>query len=456
MSQSTFLKMSVLAVGVASAFAWSHAHSAAFQLKENSVKAMGRAFAGAASAEGDSSVVLNNPAMMSTFSGTTVQGDLSLIDVTSEFSGSGTSALGSPLTGSDGGNAGGFAAIPAFSVVHTPFDSAFSYGLMVSAPYGLKTEYDAGWVGRYTALVSSLKTIDLTASISYQMTPEFSIGGGVILEHAEAELSKNIDFGSAICANPQTRGLCQAQPTVYGPQLQDGYVNVAGTDNSIGWVLGMAWQPSDSFTLGFTHRSKIEHELRGEVDFRLPAPIRGVFDQSPVTKPMFTNTPGGAKLNIPTVNTLSMTWQANDQLSLMGELSHTGWSSFEEIRIEFDNPSQADSVEPFEWENAMFYSMGADYKLDSDLTLRAGVAFDETPTNNTHRTPRLPDQDRTWFSVGFSWQANPNLEINGGYTHIMVDDPKINLAAAAPSRETLVGTYDASVNLLGVSAQYRF
>lgn len=456
MSQSTFLKMSVLAVGVASAFAWSHAHSAAFQLKENSVKAMGRAFAGAASAEGDSSVVANNPAMMSSFTGTTIQGDLSLIDVTSEFSGGGTSPLGSPLTGSDGGNAGDLAAVPAFSFIHRPFDSAFSYGFMVGAPYGLKTEYDDGWVGRYTALVSDLKTIDVTASISYQMTPEFSVGGGVIFEHAEAELSKNIDFGSAICANPQTRGLCQAQPTVYGPQLQDGYVNVGGSDNSMGWLIGMAWQPSDAFTLGFTHRSKIEHDLDGDVEFRVPAPIRGVFDQNPLTKPMFTNTPGGAKLNIPSVDTLSMTWQVNDQFSLMGEMVRTDWSSFEEIRIEFDNPAQADSVEPFEWDSAMFYAIGGDYRLNDDLTLRAGLAFDETPTNNTHRTPRLPDQDRTWLSLGFSWQANPNLEINGGYTHIMVDDPKINLVAPAPSRQTLVGTYDASVNLLGVSAQYRF
>ena len=58
------------------------------------------------------------------------------------------------------------------------------------------------------------------------------------------------------------------------------------------------------------------------------------------------------------------------------------------------------------------------------------------------------------LSVGASWQATPNLELNFAYTYLKADTPKVNLADAQGHR--LVGEYDGSINLYGVSAQYKF
>ena len=114
-------RISALALGVAGALACGQVHAAAFQLKENSVKAQGRAMAGAASAKGDASVVANNPAMMSTFDRATIQGDVTAIDLSFEFEGSGYAASGTPLqqplTGGDGGDAGGVSPVPAMSFI---------------------------------------------------------------------------------------------------------------------------------------------------------------------------------------------------------------------------------------------------------------------------------------------------------------------------------------------------
>ena len=124
-------KASALALGIAGALAFAPVHASGFQLKENSVKGLGAAFAGSGVNEGDASVVINNPAAMTRFEGTTVQADLSVIDLNYEFKGSGTDALGRPLTGGDGGNAGDVIPIPAFSVIHK-LDNGLALGAMVS------------------------------------------------------------------------------------------------------------------------------------------------------------------------------------------------------------------------------------------------------------------------------------------------------------------------------------
>ena len=156
------IRITALALGVAGALACGHAHASAFQLKENSAKAQGRAMAGAASAKGDASVVVNNPALMSTFDRATAQVDVTAIDLSFDFRGGGYAAAGTPLqqplTGGNGGNAGDVVPVPAMSFI-LPLGEDFQYltlGAMVSAPFGLKTDYEGGWMGRYHALTSDL------------------------------------------------------------------------------------------------------------------------------------------------------------------------------------------------------------------------------------------------------------------------------------------------------------
>ena len=83
-TSSRVIHVSALALGIAGVLAFNPANASGFQIKENSVKAMGRAFAGSAAATGDTSVVANNPAAMSTFQTSAIQVDATLIDVSSD------------------------------------------------------------------------------------------------------------------------------------------------------------------------------------------------------------------------------------------------------------------------------------------------------------------------------------------------------------------------------------
>lgn len=454
-----FTRVSALALGITAALAYGDVHAAAFQLKENSVKAQGRAMAGAASAKGDASVVANNPAVMSTFTERTLQADVTAIDLSYTFSGTGTAATGTPfqqpLTGGNGGDAGDVAAVPAASFI-LPLSGDFEYltlGAMISAPFGLKTEYDNGWKGRYHALESDVKIIDLTLAASLELGDRFSIGAGLIYEHADVTLSQAVDFGTIICSQNPTACLTPGSP--YGPQRNDGLAHVNGTDNGIGWIFGVNWRPTDKLSLGYSHRSEIDHELEGQGDFTVPANVRTAFDANPLTRPLFRDGGALAKLTTPTVDTFSATYYATDRFTVMAEASRTDWTSLQEIRIEFDNAGQPDSAEEYNWGENWFYSVGGEYKFSDAFTFRAGVARDDSPVSRPYRTPRLPDQDRMWYSLGLTWALSEHFELSASYVKIdIVDTPEVDLTTSTRAR--LVGEFDGGADLYGVSMQYKF
>lgn len=446
-TQNRFIQMSALALGIAGALAVGQAQASGFQLKENSVKAMGRAFAGSGVATGDASVVVNNPATMTSFEGTTIQADVTVVDLNADFDGGGYAATGTPLvrplTGSDGGNAGGATPVPAMSLIHK-FDNGLAVGAMVSAPFGLKTEYDAGWVGRYSALTSDLKTVDLTLSAAYEIVPDrFSVGVGFVYERAEAELSKAVDFGSL---------LAFSSVPGFAPQSADGQAVIKGDDTGIGFIYGFNFRPTDKLAIGLSHRSEIDHELVGTADWTVPGSARTVFNGIGRAA-LFNDGKVLAKLTTPSVTSVSIAYQFNDQLSFMGDFAQTDWHSLKEIRIDFANPDP-DSVEDFSWGDTRFWSVGAEYKLSDAFTLRGGYAYDETPTTFATRTPRLPDEDRRWYSFGLTWNMSEHVEINAAYTRIQPDEPKIGINDS--TRHALYGKYNSDVNLFGVSGRYSF
>ena len=449
------IQLSALAFGIAGALAAGNASAEAFHLKENSVKAAGRAFAGAGSAQGDTSVVVNNPAVMSTFERTTAQVDATLIDLSFEFSGGGSDGLGNPLNGGDGGDAGGLAPVPAMSIIK-PLTGGFeglTVGAMVSAPFGLATDYDKGWVGRYHALESDVRVVDLTLAASLNLGETFSVGAGLIIERADVTLSNAIDFGTGIC---KLAAVFCAPGTGIGPQMNDGMATIEGHDTNLGWTVGANWRPIESLSIGYAHRSEVDHEISGKADFDVPTSVAGLLALG--APGQYQDGKGGAKLTLPSVDTVSVTWQASDRLALMGEYQRTDWESLQEIRITFENPAQPDSAEDYSWKKADFYSLGGEYKFSDTLTFRAGAGRDSSPVSRPYRTPRLPDQDRNFYAAGVTWAPGEQWEISGSYTRVqIVDTPEVDIAAGSSGQgAVLVGSYDGGADLYGISAQYKF
>lgn len=446
--QNGFMRLTALALGITGALAMGNAHASGFQIRENSTQAMGRAFSGMATSVGDAAAVVNNPAAMSTFDETTVRSDISLIDLTGEFEASGTTAVGTPISGTNGGDPGDLAVVPALSAV-LPLSGALdnvTVGAAVTAPFGLKTEYERDWVGRYNAVTSDVKIVDLTLSASVAITDRFSVGLGLIVERADVTLSNAIDYGTAICAagNPAN---CFNPAFPFRPTMNDGFLEVAGDDTSLGWLVGAHLRPTDRLTIGISHRSEIDHELDGEADFTAPASVTAVLG------PQVADVGIYAPLTTPSVTTVGVRYDFTDSFRMMLDYQQTGWSSLEAVRIFRQNGTLLGSEE-FNWKDTDFWALGGEFDLSDAFTLRAGVAMDETPTNDESRSPRLPDEDRMLYSLGLSWDMSERMTIEAAYTRIEIDDSTVDVVSSSRSR--LKGEFDGYANLFGISAQLKF
>ncbi|MEO5963099.1 MAG: outer membrane protein transport protein [Thermomonas sp.] len=474
-TNSSSFRFTVLALAVLGTLAASQASASGFQLRENSAKQLGRAGAGSAVAK-DAAVVSNNPAAMAQFDKLTMQSDLTVIDLTAKFTGSACTPVSAtvcvPIGGGDGGDPGDPTLVPATAVI-VPLTGSLeglTLGASISAPFGLATDYEPTWVGRYNATTSDVKVPALTLSAALDVTQSLSVGVGFIYQRAEVTLANGIDFGRFLAS-------AGVPGATIGNPVTDGSVSIAGADNGIGWVAGMQFTPNEKFSIGYSHRSEIDHDIRGKADFTVPAAFAGAqpgfkaiaaaYAQLPNNDPRraaipqllvlgngFSDTGGNAKLTTPSIDTLSVQFNVSDALRLYADAQLTGWSSLRSVAVDFANPYQPDSAEPFNWSDTMFYSVGVEYDLSQAFTVRGGIAKDESPTNNIDRTPRLPDNDRMLYSVGLSWHASEHISIDAAYQKITIDKPTVNIMSSSGSR--LTGIFDGSANLFSVGASYSF
>lgn len=482
MTASTIARVTALAVGIAGALAFSHADAAAFQLKENSAKGLGRAFAGSTSAWDDASVVATNPASMRLLDGRQVQADLSAISFSAKFdkfgarnSGPGGAGTGTPITGGNGGDAGMIAPVPA-AYFHLPFgeNDNMHFGVSLTAPFGFKTDYDKDWVGRYSGVTTDLKAIDLGASFSYDVNPYVSFGASVFVEHLTIELSNALDMGAVVNGAAQKKaadaaaaaGRTPAQIAAaaaaagqaaaaggFYPGSADGFVKIEGDNNAVGYVLGTTLSPTENTNIAFSYRSKVKHKITGgKADFTVPQNVSVALGQP--GSGLFVDTSGKATVTLPASATMSVTHRINDRWTVMGDISRTAWkTAFDQVTVDFAS-NQPDNTLAFHYKDTTFGSIGTEYKLSDTITLRGGVAYDESPTSYSHRDVRVPDVTRKWLSFGLGWTPSEKTEFNFGYTHLFTNEPAINVTSATGN--VVQGKYKVGGDILAASVNYKF
>ncbi len=428
-----------------------------FALREQSVTAQGSAFAGATAAAEDASVMFFNPAALTALAKSQTIAGATWIAPQWKFKAKDASTLaGVPITGGNGGNdVGDDVLLPAvYGMIAIddplPVGRNLRFGLGVNAPFGLETDYSPGWIGRYHALQSKLKTININPAVALEVVDGVSIGAGLQVNYIDAELSNAIDFGSIGAGIPALAAIAQ-------PTLQDGKGRVEGSDWGVGYTLGLLYQPWDGTRLGVGYRSHIRHELKGDARFRFDD--AGVGQAISTASGAFTKTNASTKVDLPETVSIGAYQALGARWAVMGEAAWTRWSRFDALKIRFDNTAQPDSITEEDWNDTWFFALGASYRARDDLVLRFGAAYDQSPIPNAKRTPRVPDTDRYWLSIGATYQPLETISFSAGYTHIFLDDASIHLQADSPgnaARGNLAADVDAGIDLFGVQVQWRF
>ncbi len=373
MKNPTF-KIAAAAMMVAGAFA-TQTYAAGFQLSEQSAIQMGRAMAGAGVVGDDLSAVHYNPAGMTLLSGTRMQATGTWVAVNLDYKGDSGQSENGRLKGQT---------IPAGFITHQINDSLWA-GLGLTVPYGMGTEYGEGWKGKSRGTESMILTFDINPNLAWKVNDMLSVGGGISLQYAKAELGMGM-----------------------GPMQ----ANVKGDSWAWGWNVGLMFQPVETVRLGLAYRSHIAHNADGHTTLNNVPNATGVSNLRSDME---------VRLKTPDTITLSATWEATDALRLSGTARWSKWSNFRSLNVQnldLAGTKLGTTVVENNWDDTWFFSVGADYKLNGQWTVRGGVAYDQGPVENQYRMAVIPDTDRVWFSGGASYKYTDNLTFDFGATYI--------------------------------------
>lgn len=437
----------LLSVGALAAALFSGAaHGAAFGLKEHSADAMSAAYAGSAATESDASYLVYNPATLAGVSGFDLS--VSAIEVLPGTKASyaiATTSLGTPTGGSP--RASGYisdATIPAFGMRQRLSDK-WAVGVSLSIPWAVRTDYPHDWAGRYYAQKSALFTINATPVVSYQVTPDLSLGAGLQIEYAQGALTSVIDTG--------TIGALNSIPGSV-PGRQDSFARLSGSGWAIGYTFGVI-DRIGAVTLGVAYRSSLQHHLDGPLKFTLDSAGIGATIRS--LSGLFADSKQSTPLTTPDMVTSGARVVISDRWTGLAEFDWTDWSRVREIRVRAIKSAQPDEVTTLNWKNAFFASLGAEFRATPSWTFRAGTGFDQTPVTDLNREPRFPDGDRIWLSAGVRYRFTDCLDVDIAAAHVFFPQSNIVLSpaiAGAALRGSLSGTTKAYATLIGLQFSY--
>jgi long-chain fatty acid transport protein len=406
-------------LGLAVAFASTQLFASGFALNEQSISGMGTGFAGRSSSADDASTVFGNPAGMSRLKREQVTVGGAAIIAKSDIKGSGT------FGGSNDGDMVPVVGVPMGYYVK-PIDDHWAFGFGVYVPFGLITDYEHGFAGRYFGSKSEVQVVTLQPTISYAFNDKVSIGFGPTINRIDGTL--------------ESAALNRATPG-----SNDGKVKITGDDTAVGYNIGVMVQATDRTRVGLTYHSMVDYKLKG--DTKISGPGFGPFSGSKSESVDF-----------------SVTHELDDNWTLYAGSTWTRWSRLESIVVNNEGtgplaPALGQIAEEQNWHDTWAHAIGAAYKLNKEWTLRAGFSVDQSPANNQNRSPRIPTGDRKVFSLGAGWNPSDDMTIDVAYSYLMEEDVKIHQSTAITD-PSFKGSYNAkyenSAHGLGASLTYRF
>ena len=426
-AMSTAERLIPVAVAAAAAAFSSGALASGFQLIEQNASGLGNAYSGQAAAAENASTIFWNPAGMTRIPGRQVSGALNAIRPSLKFSDNGGSrspaGLPQPAGGDNGGDAGDWAFVPNMYLSWQLTPNLWA-GLGATAPFGLKTDYDTTFIGRFQSRVAQVKTIDVNPSLAWKISDAVSIGGGVSYQKLKLSVQRSFQAAAEL------------------PQI------ITLEDESWGWNIGAMFNLGQNTRIGVAYRSAIEYDTIGTVA------ITGVGIAG-----------GNLNVTVPDTFSWSIAHQLNPQWELLGDITYTRWSKIKTIPLVLTSalgPSPAGSVPDsfdLEFRDTFRVGLGANYKMNQQFTLKLGAAYDKSPVPDTlHRTAFLPDSDRIWLAAGGKYQFSKAMTLDFGYAHLFMDDGDTLRVKGLGARGqgTLSGTYKNHVDMVSVQVSYSF
>lgn len=409
-------------------FSAAGASAAAFQLAEVSTSGLGMAYAGNAAVADNASVVATNPALMTKFKqveisvgGVYVDAD---VDVEGSF-GTKTTVNGNVIASSPVSDANAKDIIPSAIVpnlyVVAPVSERFAVGGGVNVNYGLKSEFPTSYSAGIFAGKTELTAVNYNLSGAYDLGYGFSFGVGLNAVHAKATLERH--FGAL---NPMA-------PTATASRLK-------GDKWGFGWNVGLTYDINENNRLGVAYHSPVDLRFKGK--------YMG-------TQSTNVEIPGRLNLELPAYWEISGYHKLTEKLAVQYSYKKTHWNSFQELRAT-DNNGKVLLQKDEKFNNNSRIALGMSYDVIEALTLRAGIAYDES-ASVAHPSISIPDTDRTWYTLGATYRFTPSLSVDLAYAHLSGSKNTFT-ESQVTAVTSAVGEFKvkSTANLYGLNVNYKF
>lgn len=385
-----------------------------FQLNEHGARAlaMGGAFTAVAN---DASAIYWNGAGISFLKGTNIVFGASFIAPTSKFRG-----VTQDVTEYRGKNL-------LFYPVHFfgthQLSDKFSVGLGFTTPFGLGTEWDENWVGKYLAIETSLQTFIVTPVVSYKPIESLAISAGFVYSFADVLITRKNQLQSIFAS--------------------DAFIHLEGNDMfAYGFNAGVMLKPTRCISIGASYHSEVKYEFEGTATSTGPDQVAASLPKGDITAELSTpqNIAGGIAVDI------------SPKVKISADFQYVGWSSYDTLAVTFVETGVI-SASPRMYEDSYIIRLGGSYKANDQVTFMGGVYYDKNPVSNEYLNPSLPESNRIGLSFGIEAQLFENLSFQGSYLFIRGEQLTVtdSREGYTTGNSGFNGTYNTSANIFGLS-----
>ncbi len=311
----------------------------------------------------------------------------------------------------------------AYGLFELKDSSRLKLGLAVYTPFGSTVQWEDNWTGRFALTRLELKTIFFQPTITYKITKKLGLGVGLIYATGKVNLQKDIPLMDA--------------------DGNYGRAELSGKANGYGFNVGVYFKPIEKISIGLTYRSRVDMSVNdGQATFKVPESVTANFPDGKFT----------SKLPLPSVTTLGFAYKASHKFDFALDVNYVGWKAYDTLSFDYENntTSLIDTKSARMYKNTFAFRAGAQYKINSHLAARLGLAYGITPVQNGYVTPETPDANRVNYTAGIGYELGTHLKIDASFlfTHLKRTDTNLET--------NLSGTFKTNVIAPGISIGYKF
>lgn len=437
----------------------------AFGLNEIGSCAAARAFAATAAPCDDASRIYWNPGAQPTSGGFSIYGGAAVIKIDGDFTRDTSFAR--------------YQANPPTAIVpHIFLDyrgaGKLAFGLGAYVPYGLTSQWDDNFPGRFSAKKASLQTIYVQPNISYQLTDNWSVGGGPIYGHSTVELIQAVDLaGVQTSAGPTFGQLGIPARTEFAR------ARLKGSASAFGFTLGVHGKLTPTWQMGARFLSQLSFAyddadatfvqrptglvLAANNPFGAPAgtPLDALLaSQFAGTGPL-TAQKASTRIRHPAQVQVGFGYTGFERTTVSLDYAYVGWRSFNRLPVTFKGAAPSKVLEE-DYNNTSSIRFGVEHSMTNGVALRGGLAAATSAAPDETVTPLLPEMNRGYGTLGAGIPLMGKLALDATYVHVFTSgrrgriDERPTGSTPAQALALNSGFYSLSANILALSLKASF